>query len=206
MLIVDASQLIGHKTIDLSKTPCDILCAPSHKALFGIQGAGFAVFCDDVIRKTLFEGGSGSLSKSPEMPTVLPERFEAGTLSAPAIISLIKGIEFIEDVGLENIECRLSFLSSCIADRLKSIKEVVIHDYSNGVISFNVLGMPASDVSEELNKYGVCTRSGLHCAPLAHRRQGTESIGSVRVSLSYFNTKHEADKFYKIIKEVVKTK
>ena len=99
-LITDASQVIGHKDINLAKTPCSVLCAPGHKALFGIQGSGFAVFSDDEMRDTFIEGGSGSESLNLNMPEYLPERFEAGTLSSPSIISLGEGIKFIEKVGI----------------------------------------------------------------------------------------------------------
>ena len=203
-LITDASQLIGHKKINLTDTPCDVLCAPAHKALFGIQGAGFCVFMDKLKRDTIFEGGSGNDSKNLMMPEFLPERFEAGTLSSPAIISLLSGIEFINRVGIDEIEEKIFFLTEKYADVINSIKNAILYEYGNGVISFNILNTPAENISKELDKYGICTRSGLHCSPLAHKTVGTLNIGTVRISLSYLNAKKEIDEFYKRLKEIAK--
>ena len=203
-LITDASQLIGHKKINLSETPCDVLCAPAHKALFGIQGAGFCVFMDKLERDTIFEGGSGNDSKNLLMPEFLPERFEAGTLSSPAIISLLAGIEFINEVGIDAIEEKILLLTEKYAEVIHSVKNAVLYEYGNGVISFNISNTPAENIAKELDKHGICTRSGLHCSPLAHKTAGTLNIGTVRISLSYLNTKREIDCFYKRLKEIAK--
>ena len=201
-LIVDSSQLIGHKKIDLSKTPCDILCAPAHKALFGIQGAGFLVFLDKKARETIFEGGSGNDSKNPAMPDFLPERFEAGTVPSPSIISLLAGIEYINEVGIGEIENKLQCLSERCADVILSIRETNLYEYGNGVLSFNVSNVPCEIISSELDKYGICTRSGLHCAPVAHNTIGTLNIGTVRISFSYLNRMSDIDRLYKALKSV----
>lgn len=205
-LILDASQLIGHKEINLKNFPCDILCAPGHKGLFGIQGAGFIIFNDEKKRETIFEGGSGTESFNYEMPVMLPERFEAGTLPSPSIISISKGIEFIERTGIKSIFERLTSLSDRVAERILSLKSGVLYEYGNGVVSFNLSGFRASEVAEYLDKKSICTRAGFHCAPLAHKTIGTEHIGTVRISLSYFNTYAEIDKLYKAIKDIEKTK
>lgn len=203
-LIIDASQLIGHKRIDLKKTPCDVLCAPGHKALFGIQGVGFAVFLDKKKRQTFIEGGSGNESQNPEMPITLPERFEAGTLPSPSIISLFYGIEFIENIGLCNIENKLNALCEKCADTILSFKNTELFECGNGIISFNVKNIPSEIISYEFDKYGICTRSGLHCSPLAHKTLGTLSDGTVRISLSYMNDFTEIDKFYKALSDICK--
>ena len=95
-LIIDASQAIGHIDINLKETPCDALCAPGHKALFGIQGCGFAYFKDRARKNGLMEGGSGSDSASPYMPSLLPEGYEAGTPPTHAIITLGEGVNYIQ--------------------------------------------------------------------------------------------------------------
>lgn len=200
-LILDASQYIGHGEIDMKSTPCT-LCAPGHKGLFGIQGSGFVAFSDSSKRETLIEGGSGNDSKNPRMPENLPERFEAGTPCSPSIISMLYGIRFIEKTGLGEIEEKTDALTEIYRDMLFSLKRAVIHEYGNGIISFNLSGIPAETVAEELNARKIYVRSGLHCAPLAHKTLGTEEIGTVRLSLSYFNNRREADAFYKAIREI----
>ena len=203
-LIVDASQLIGHEKIDLSKTPCDVLCAPGHKALFGIQGAGFIVFNDNVLRDTVIEGGSGNNSLSLEMPIALPERFEAGTLPSPAIISILRGIEFIENVGLTNIGAHIKRLTDAMYERLKTLPSLKIYGCGNGVLSFNLGKVPSEELALLLNNDGICTRAGLHCAPSVHKKLGTLETGAVRASVSYFNTMDEVDSLYKSLKAILR--
>lgn len=201
-LIVDASQYIGHGAINLEECDCDVLCAPGHKALFGIQGIGFAYYKNNEPVKTIIEGGSGNNSQSIFMPNLLPERLEGGTLPSPAIISLLYGIKFINSVGIERINEKLNELTDLCMDRLNDIGGIKIYGGECGVIGFNISDIPSYVISEELDKRGICTRSGLHCAPLAHRRLGTPDHGCVRVSFSYFNKPKEIDKLSKALLEI----
>jgi len=204
VLIIDASQLIGHKRIDLGKNPCNILCAPGHKALFGIQGVGFAVFNDKITREAFIDGGTGSDSLNPNMPLMLPERYEAGTLPSPSIVSLAAGIDFIESVGIDAVEEKLSILTDRCECVVNEIKNVVTYEAGNGIVAFNVSGVPAQLIGSELAREGIYTRCGLHCAPLAHKTIGTIGIGSVRISLSYFNQNKEIDTLYKVLSSLSK--
>jgi len=198
-IIVDASQAVGHTKIDLEETAVDAFCAPSHKSLFGIQGAGFCIFTDGEKRESFIEGGSGSESLSPFMPTALPEHFEAGTLPTPAIVSLKAGLEFIENVGISEIENKLSFLIDETKERLLSVKGISVFGGESGIISFTHEDIPSYVIAQRLNSYGIAVRSGLHCAPLIHKRLGTQSSGTVRISLSYLNKIEELDKFFKTL-------
>ncbi len=203
-LILDASQYIGHHRIDLSETPCDALCAPGHKALFGIQGAGFLYLKSGSEIPPLMLGGSGSESKSPNMPNLSPERFEAGTLPSPSVISMLYGIDYIEKVGMDLIAAQLEVLCNAALDRLCSIGDAVIYGAENGIVAFNIKGIPSYVISDELDRYGIAVRSGLHCAPLAHGSIGTPEHGCVRMSFSYFNRLGEIDRFYKVMKAIHK--
>ncbi len=191
-LIVDSSQLIGHKKINLSEHYCDALCAPGHKGLFGIQGVGFTIFGSIPPYKTLIEGGSGNESENPRMPFSLPERFEAGTLPAPSIVSLAAGIEFINGIGIHEIERKTDYLTNIFAEELRKNKKIRIYAASNGIVSFDVIGIDPHKTADFLSDGGIYVRSGLHCAPLVHRKLGSESHGLVRVSLSTFNTESDA--------------
>ncbi len=199
-LIIDASQTIGHREIDLSSGNVDVLCAPSHKALFGIQGAGFCVFCDGELRESFIEGGSGSESMNPRMPSALPEHFEAGTLPTPAIASLYAGLDFISKVGISEIEEKLNFLTEEVKARLLSVDGINIVGGNCGIISFFHNTIPSHVIAEKLNSFGIAVRSGFHCAPLIHKRLGTLNGGTVRVSLSYLNSKRDIDALYRALK------
>lgn len=199
-LILDASQAAGHFKIDLSDKYFTALCAPGHKGLFGIQGSGFAIFSSDKRRDSFIEGGSGSDSKSPHMPILLPEGYEGGTLATPAIATLLEGVKFIDGIGIDTISSRIKNLTQQLRERLSDIESVILYPSANGIISFNVSGVKSSSVASRLDKVGICTRAGLHCAPLAHNKIGTSEFGSVRASLSFFNTEKEIDTFCDVVK------
>ncbi|MBO5907194.1 MAG: aminotransferase class V-fold PLP-dependent enzyme [Clostridia bacterium] len=201
-LIVDASQAIGHTEIDLSTTPCDVLCAPGHKALFGIQGVGFAVFRDIERKETLYEGGSGYDSTNTEMPALLPEGYEAGTPATPAIAALGGGIDFIKRVGIDAIERKIELMTEALISRIGSVRDTILYPSAFGTVGFNIKNLPSSYTGGVLSSNGICARGGLHCAPSVHKKLGTLECGIVRLSLSYFNTMREIDDFYKILKSI----
>ncbi len=202
ILIVDASQAVGHEKIDLEKNPCDCLCAPAHKGLFGIQGAGFAVFSSANNISPFVVGGSGTNSKSLYMPDFLPEMLEAGTPPTPAIAALCAGTKYVDLLGVEEIEEKEVLLSERIKTGLSLINGVTLYESYGGIVLFNLDGISEWRVVSELDRYGVCVRGGLHCAPAAHRLTQTESFGAVRVSFSCFNTIREVDKFLKILENI----
>ncbi len=202
-VIADASQIAGHEDLDLSKYPVDVLCAPAHKGLFGIQGCGFAVFSDSGELGTWIEGGSGNESKNPEMPLALPERLEGGTLSTPAIMTLGAGIDFVRSVGIETIGRKLDELTSYCVNKMREIDDLsVLYPAGNGIVSFLYPPFSAEEIAEYLNRYEICVRAGFHCAPLAHKKLGTYETGCVRVSFSYFNNKSDVDRLIEKLKKI----
>ena len=201
-LIIDASQAIGHRKIDLSKCDCDAICAPAHKALFGIQGTGFVYFKEGRRIGEFIEGGSGTNSIEPTMPMILPEGYEAGTLATPGIVALRHGIEFVNLIGIENIEHHLNKLRNKALMELCEIKGIILYKTYGGNILLNLEGLPSSTLAELLDKQGVCTRAGLHCAPSAHRKLGTLTCGAVRLSFSIMNTSNEVERFTKILRAI----
>lgn len=204
-LIIDASQAAGHTVINIKETPCDVLCAPAHKGLYGIQGTGFALFKSKERLKTLVEGGSGFESISQQMPKLLPDGYEAGTLATPSIAALGAGVKFVRKIGVENIGKKISYLSSILLTGLHDIKNTVIYPSLGGIISFNISGVPASEVARELDRLGIAVRAGLHCAPSAHKKLGTLGIGTVRASLSYMNDKREIERFCHAVLKISKS-
>jgi selenocysteine lyase/cysteine desulfurase len=202
LLILDASQAIGHRKISLSDTPCDVLVAPSHKALFGIQGSGFAVFKDTARHASFIEGGSGSESKSTEMPSLLPEGYEAGTPSTPAIATLTEGIRFVNEIGIDKIRSILNKLTEETCDALSEIEGVTVYAANNGIVTFNLKNYSPSYVARELDKMSICVREGLHCAPSAHKKLGTEDRGAIRVSFSCMNTEDDIHALIKAVRSI----
>jgi len=103
LLIVDAAQSAGHIPINMKESGIDALCVPGHKGLWGPQGTGMLLLRRGLVADTLMEGGSGVDSLEGDMPQSSPERYEAGTLSAPLIAGLCEGIRCVERVGIEAI-------------------------------------------------------------------------------------------------------
>ena len=201
-LIFDASQYAGHRKIDIEKCPCDAICSAGHKALFGIQGSGFLYLNDIDNTDTIIEGGTGSASMNLTMPEHLPDKFEPGTLSSPSVISLGIGSKYISDIGLENIEKRLDYLTQTLKDILSNFKGIKIYGAQNGIISFNIYNLPSQTTASLFAKDGIAVRGGFHCAPLIHEKLNTLKQGAVRISFSYFNNKCDLDKVFKCIKGV----
>lgn len=200
-LILDASQYIGHRKLDLKDVYYTALCCAGHKGLFGIQGSAFVIINDSELMDTLCEGGSGIDSFAHGMPELLPERYEAGTLSTPSIASLYAGISFINDVGIDEIQEKLGYLTKLLVDNLSEL-DATIYGAENGIIAFNLKSYNSSYVSDVLDQHGFATRSGFHCAPLIHEKLGTTERGAVRVSLSYFNNEQQIHKLLRILKQI----
>ena len=178
------------------------LCSAGHKSLFGIQGSGFAIINDDKIFDTLCEGGSGVDSFSQEMPLLRPERYDAGTVSTPSIVSLGAGIKFLNKMGMDEVQKRISDLSEILKFYLKKIPSINIYGVNNGIASFNLKDYPSSYVSDLLDKSNIATRSGFHCSPIIHQKLGTSKRGAVRVSMSIFNTEKEIYSLYNALKGI----
>ena len=201
-LIIDASQYLGHRILDLEDICFSALCCAGHKGLFGIQGSSFAIINDTDLIEPLCEGGSGIESFAHGMPIWLPERYEAGTLSTPAIVSLKAGIEFINKIGITDIESKVSHLTELLYSTLSENKEITLYGAENGIVSFNLKNYNSSYVSDMLDKVGIATRSGFHCAPVVHETLGTTERGTVRVSFSYFNTDQDVYSLIKALRSI----
>lgn len=207
-LIVDASQSAGVLPLKASALrAADFLCMPGHKALYGPQGTGLLLCCKDIQPYSLIEGGTGSLSLEARQPDFLPDLLESGTLNVPGIAGLREGLRFAAK-NREEICRREQDLVRRLAEGIGALKgtEVFSHpDCQSGVLSFRSTRHDPAQLAEALGERGVCVRSGLHCAPLAHRSADTLPAGTVRLSLSAFNTGREAEGFLRILKDLLKT-
>jgi len=211
IFVVDAAQSAGHLPINMTKMNIDVLCAPAHKGLFGIQGCGFSILgerltTEDILPLPLIEGGSGVNSLSPEMPDAPPERYESGTLSVPSIVSLGEGIKYLRCRGIEEIHEHETALYRRLSSMLSELRSIKIYapEHVGSTLLFNVDGIPSERVAEMLDTHGICVRSGFHCSPLGHRTLGTGENGAVRVSFGAFNTPRDLDTLYFALKNIIK--
>jgi cysteine desulfurase / selenocysteine lyase len=206
ILIVDACQTIGSVPIDLALDNIDILCFSCHKSLYAIQGLGALYIREGIEPTPLKFGGTGSKSESLEQPDVLPDRYECGTPNTPGIASLLGGLAFIEEAGMEKITARKKALRTLIIDGLARVPGVTLYGIVEGeslpVIAFNLKGRMPSEVGYELNRAEIFVRVGLQCSPLAHQTIGTFPGGTVRVSPGYFTSDNDVGRFLEAVRKI----
>lgn len=199
--ILDSAQSAGVLNVDFKELNLSALAFTGHKSLFGPQGIGGFIIDDKLneICNPYILGGTGSLSHSLIQPDFLPDKFESGTLNMPGIVGLKEGITFIENEGLNTIYEKNFSLRKSLVEGLNNISNIILYeDLHNSnytsCVSFNIQNMDTSEVSFILdNDYNISNRSGLHCAALAHKTIGSFPSGTIRLSLSYFNTQNDID-------------
>ena len=206
LFVVDAAQSAGHLPIDVKEMQIDALCAPGHKGLLGPQGSGFLIFGEGIVADTLMEGGSGYHSLEADMPSEAPERYEAGTLSTPAIAGLIAGLGEVKRRGIPSISRHIESLNRRLQNQLEELSGVTVYlpHHVGSVLLFNIDGMAADHAGNELNRMGFCVRAGFHCAALGHTTLGTPLGGAVRVSPGIFNTRAHIDAFSSAVEMIMR--
>lgn len=208
--IIDTAQSAGTVKIDFNEVNASALAFTGHKSLLGPQGIGGFIISDEFNEacSPFIEGGTGSLSHDIYQPTFLPDKFESGTLNIPGIVGLSRGIDFINEIGLENIKSHNTNLYKKLVSGLLELGYTVYGDLScnnsTTSISFNLENVDPSELSFYLDSNGISNRSGLHCAPKTHETIGTFPLGSVRLSISYFNTNEEIEYVLKILSDAKK--
>lgn len=207
--IVDASQSAGHLPIDFSALGADAVCMAGHKGLYGPAGTGLLLLRDGIEPETVIEGGSGIDSLEVGMPALLPERLEAGTLSAQLAAGLAAGIRWVSRVGVNGIRAHEGELSRILAEELTEMRGVTLYGYyperDTSTVLFDLNCVSPTSLAAQLDTYGICVRAGLHCAPLAHRTLGTPEDGAVRVSFGYFNKREHVKKLVDCLRRVRKS-
>lgn len=210
--ILDSAQSAGVLDIDFTKLNLSALAFTGHKSLFGPQGIGGFIITDELneICNPYILGGTGSMSYSLDQPDFLPDKFESGTLNMPGIVGLNEGIKFINKEGLNTIYEKNSYLRNLLISNLQDIRNIQLYeDFNNpnytSCVSFNSTKMNTAELSYELDyKYGIKNRSGLHCAPLTHKSIGSFPDGTVRLSISYFNTVEDINYTIDSINQILK--
>ena len=204
--LVDTAQGAGHIFENLNNV--DMIAFAGHKGLFGLGGVGGLVVRKGIELKPILFGGTGTMSESLIQPTTIPESFEVGTVANIPIISLGAGIDYITQ-NKNYILAKEERLNKLTYNTLSNLKFITPYfdNQSVGVYSFNVQGFDSSFVSDYLNEqFGICTRSGLHCAPLIHKYLGTSDMGAVRVSINCDNTEQDIKMLEKALKKLYSMK
>lgn len=199
--VLDAAQTAGvlPLTTGDGKSLADVIAFTGHKGLGALAGIGGFVIGEAASRemRPWARGGTGSASQSLDMPEFLPDKFEPGTQNTIGILSLAVSVEEILRTGIEKIRERERDLTARFIAGLGEIKKITSYgpiDPERRVapVSVVVRGYDAGEASRFLfEKHGIITRSGLHCAPLAHKTAGTYPAGTVRFSFGRDTTEDE---------------
>ncbi len=202
LFLVDAAQTAGHVPIDFSDLPVDFMALPGHKGLLGPLGTGVLLIRDGLQDRlqSVREGGTGSKSEQPVQPLDLPDLLEAGSHNAVGIAGLSAALDYLEQRGISEIHQQEQQLIQQTLAAFANLDGLALHGPTDsprrvGVFSICVEGLEPNDLSALLEtQFGLLTRSGLHCAPLAHQTIGTEkSGGTTRISFGPFHTPADVD-------------
>ncbi|MDP3987829.1 MAG: cysteine desulfurase [Candidatus Levybacteria bacterium] len=209
-IIVDGAQSVPHMKVDVQELDCDFLAFSGHKML-AATGIGVLFGKKEILEKMepfMFGGG---MVKSVDVKETefadLPYKFEAGTPDISGIISLGVAIDYLEKVGLDNIQKHEQYLAWYCLEKMEKIKGLTIYGRSNsenkiGVIAFNIKGIHAHDVAQILGDMGICVRAGHHCAMPLHQKLGISA--TIRASFYIYNEKSDVDSLIEGIKKVKK--
>jgi cysteine desulfurase / selenocysteine lyase len=199
-LLIDTAQSAGTVPIDHRSLPgCVYIAFAGHKGLLGLPGTGGVVLAPDVELPQLVVGGTGVRSESLLHPPELPLRYEAGTPNLCGIAGLLAGVREVRARGVEREGAHRHGLVMRLRSGLERMSGMRVLPVANndgraGVLSFLVDGWTPEEIGYLLlQSFGITTRTGLHCAPLAHEVYGTAPLGTVRASVGWANTEDDVD-------------
>lgn len=205
--VLDASQSAGALEVDMAALGARFVAMPGHKGLMGPQGTGLLLCAEGA--EPLMAGGTGSDSRSQEMPAFLPDRLEAGTHNITGIAGLLAGIEYVRAKTPARIGAYERRLLALAAAELRKIPELEVFAAEDpaaqaGVLSVRHGRAGCEALAQALGAREVAVRAGLHCAPTAHESAGTLETGTLRFSFSPFNTAAEVRRAAAITAEEAK--
>lgn len=207
LFCVDSAQSAGVFDIDVGTNQYDFVCMSGHKSLYGPMGTGVLILNNRNLKPLLY-GGTGTESVKKSQPEGLPEKFESGTQNMNGISGLKAGVDFVKNRGIKNIYNHEYKLAKRLFNGLANNRKVITYnksfDYGKvaPVVSFNIDGVYSEDLVAKLNKYGIMTRGGLHCSPLAHATMNTIENGTVRVVPGAFNTINDINYLLNVIRKL----
>jgi len=209
VVVLNASQMVPHMKVDVSKLPVDFVAFSGHKML-GPTGVGVLWGKKEVLNKMepFLYGGDmiGEVGLESTTWGELPNKFEAGTPDIAGIIGLGAAVDYLEGLGMDNVREHEKELIGYALEKFKSLGDLVtVYGVDNveekgGALAFNVKGVHAHDVAQVLNNYGIAVRSGQHCAAPLVTSFGVPAM--VRATFYIYNTKEEIDYLVEKLKEV----
>jgi cysteine desulfurase/selenocysteine lyase len=214
LVLVDGAQSVPHLPIDVKDLDADFLAFSGHKML-GPTGIGVLYGKREALEKMEpFHGGGEMIREVSFNPATghssiswneLPWKFEAGTPHICGGVGLMAAVNYLKNVGMENIKAHEEMLTEYAMKHMQECKKVSVYGTKDvsvkcGIIPFDIEGLSSHDIALFLDSYGIMIRSGFHCAQPLHQRLKLPS--SARASFYLYNTCEEVDRFVEVLKEI----
>jgi cysteine desulfurase/selenocysteine lyase len=207
LTLIDGAQATPHLKVDVQELDCDFYVSSGHK-MYGPTGVGFLFGKKNrLMALDVYQGGGEMIDQVTFKKTTyaeLPHRFEAGTPNIAGGIGLGYAIDYINEIGLNNIANRENELLEYAVEKMSDFDDLIYFGQAKdkaSVISFNVDGVHPYDIGVILDKMGIAVRTGHHCTqPLMDYY---EIPGTIRASFSFYNTFEEIDLFIEALKKAI---
>ena len=202
-VLVDGAQSVPHIKVDVTDLDMDFLAFSAHK-MCGPTGVGVLYIKDEILNEVkpiIFGGGMNSTfsydgeREYKEVPYLL----EAGTPNIAGVIAFGSVVNYLNKVGIKNIEDQEKRLREYAIKKLKNVNNIIIYNENSesGIITFNIKDIFAQDLAIYLNKYNICVRAGNHCAKILKDELGIKN--TCRISLYFYNTIDEIDRLIEVL-------
>ncbi|MDO4963143.1 MAG: cysteine desulfurase [bacterium] len=202
-IVIDAAQAIAHKRIDVPNLDMDFLCFSAHK-MYGPTGVGVLYIKEELIndiKPIIFGGGMNASFEfdGAKEYSDMPHLLEAGTPNIAGVIGFASTINYLNKIGMSNIEKYELDLRKYAIEKLKLVNNIIIYNENSesGIITFNIKDIFSEDLAIYLNKYNICVRAGNHCAKIL--KDELKIKNTCRVSFSFYNTKEEVDRLVSVL-------
>lgn len=205
--LLDMAQTAGLIDTNLGQEIVDFAVFAGHKTMYGPTGiSGFVMNQSCQLIPVLF-GGTGFDSANQDMPSALPERFEIGTMNSHAVAGLYASLRWIEEIGVQSLYKREEENRKRLLELLNSYSFIKIignslHASYVGIVSCLIDALNSDTAGQVFAERKIAVRTGLHCAPLAHKFIGTFPAGTVRFSTSYFTSDEDFDELRQVLDEI----
>lgn len=207
-VLIDGAQAVPHTKVDVQDLDCDFYAFSAHK-MFGPTGVGILYGKEAILNELPPYQGGGDMIKTVTFEKTtyneLPHKFEAGTPNIVGGLGLAAAIDYMNNIGIENIEAYEHELLNYATQKIKKIEGIrIIGEATNkaSVLSFLIDGTHPTDIGMIIDKLGIAIRTGHHCTePLMNR---FNIPGTTRASFAFYNTKEEIDTFILALERALK--
>ena len=213
IILVDGAQSVPHMKIDIQNIDADFFVFSGHKML-GPTGIGVLYGKKELLQSMAPFQGGGEMIKEVTFNAAYqqcniswndpPWKFEAGTPNICGAVGLAAAINYLEQIGMDNILAHEQTLTKYAINGMKNLSKITLYGPTNsnkcGLVTFGLAGLSSHDVSLLCDNYGIAIRSGYHCAQPLHQIFQLQS--SARASFYLYNTIEEIDRFLEVLKEI----